>query len=75
MDRRKEQFPRWNRQGSDSDKNSFSEPFMQRLVYFDFKETQITVRNSIVPEVRNICPKGGSNYFNIRWKLIANEIL
>jgi hypothetical protein len=28
-----------------------------------------------VLEVRNICPKGGTNCFNIRWKLIANEIL
>jgi hypothetical protein len=53
----------------------FSGPFMQRLLYFDFKETEITKINSFVPEVRNICPKGGTNYFNIRWKLIANEIL
>jgi hypothetical protein len=43
--------------------------------YFDFKETQITAKNLFVPEVRNICPKGLTNYFNIRWKLIANEIL
>jgi hypothetical protein len=42
---------------------------------FDFKETQITAGNSFVPEVRIICPKGETNYFNIRWKLIANEIL
>jgi hypothetical protein len=54
---------------------SFSEPFQQRLLYFDFKETEITKRNPFFPEVRNICPKGGTNYFNIRWKLIANEIL
>jgi hypothetical protein len=70
MDWRKEQFPRWNHRGSDSDKKSFS-----GLLYFDFKETQITARNSFVLEVQNICPKGGTNYFNIRWKLIANEIL
>jgi hypothetical protein len=48
---------------------------MQQLPFFDFKETQITVRNSFFQEVRNICPKGGTNYFNIRWKLTANEIL
>jgi hypothetical protein len=66
MDWRKEQIPRWNHQDSDSDKNSFLGPFMQRLLYFDFKETQITARNSFVPEVRNVCPKGGTNYFNIR---------
>jgi hypothetical protein len=48
---------------------------MQRLLYFDFKETQITARNSFILEVQNICPKGGTNYFNIRWKLIANKIL
>jgi hypothetical protein len=48
---------------------------VQRLLYFYFKETEITKINSFVPEVRNICPKGGTNYFNIRWKLIANEIL
>jgi hypothetical protein len=53
----------------------FSGPFMQRLLYFEFKETKITKRNSFVPEVWYICPKGGTNYFNIRWKLIANEIL
>jgi hypothetical protein len=52
-----------------------SEPFMQRLLYFDFKETEITKRNSFVPEVRNICPKGGTSYFNIKWKLITKEIL
>jgi hypothetical protein len=68
-------FPRWNHQGSDSGKNSFSGPFMQRLLYFDFKEIKITARNSFVPEVRNIYPKGGTNYYNVRWKLIANEIL
>jgi hypothetical protein len=43
--------------------------------YIDFKETQITARNSFVSLVRNISQKGGTNYFNIRWKLIANEIL
>jgi hypothetical protein len=48
---------------------------MQRLLYFDFKETQLTARNSFFPEVWNICPKGGTNYFNISWKLIAIEIL
>jgi hypothetical protein len=48
---------------------------MQRSLYYDCKETEITKRNSFVPEVRNIWPKGGTNYFNIRWKLIANEIL
>jgi hypothetical protein len=42
---------------------------------FDFKETQITAKNLFVPEVQNICPKGGTNYFNIIWKLIANKIL
>jgi hypothetical protein len=44
---------------------------MQRLPYFDFKETQITARNLFILEVRNICPKGGTTYFKIRWKLIA----
>jgi hypothetical protein len=45
---------------------------MQQLFPW-FKETQITARNLFVPEVRNICPKGGTNYFNIRWKLIAKR--
>jgi hypothetical protein len=47
---------------------------MQRLLYFDFKETEITKINLFILEVWNICPKGGTNYLNIRWKLIANEI-
>jgi hypothetical protein len=46
-----------------------------QLLYFDLEETQITARNSFIPEVRNICPKGGTNYFNNRRKLIVNEIL
>jgi hypothetical protein len=32
MDWQKEQFPSWNHQSSDSDKNSFSGPFMQCLL-------------------------------------------
>jgi hypothetical protein len=60
---------------SDSDKNAFSGTFVQRLLYFDFKQSQITSTNSFIYEVHDICPRGKNIIFNIKWKLTSNKIL
>jgi hypothetical protein len=49
-------------------KNTFWGTFVQRLLYFDFRQSQITSRNSLIYEVQDICPRGKKNSFNIKWK-------
>jgi hypothetical protein len=69
----KEPFPCWNHQSSDSNKNRFWGTFVQRLLYFDSKQSQITSTNSFIYEVQDICPRGQNSSFNINWKLTSNK--
>jgi hypothetical protein len=48
-------------------------PFMEWLLYFGFKQPQITARNSFAPEVQNISRRGGTNPFSISWKCVVAE--
>jgi hypothetical protein len=75
VDWRKEQFPCWNHQSSDSNKNTLWRAFVQRLPYSDFKQSQITSRNSFIHEIQDICPRGKNNSVNINWKSTSNKIL
>jgi hypothetical protein len=70
-----EPFPCWNYQHNDSYKNTFWGAFVQWLLYFDFRQSKITSRNSFIYEVQDICWIGKNNSFNISWKLTSNKIL